>query len=139
QLHRGGRRRNSCRGAASLTKSAPARNVGRQSPGECRIFRLGEIALAALRERRGAAYLERGILKSANRPRGTQYAAGELSISNARKAAAPRVSVPSFAKISRTCFLTVDSLLPRMVAISLLVLPCASQSNVSATRGVRPS
>src|SRR5271166_4890937 len=66
-------------------------------------------------------------------------AAGELRTSNARRLAAVRVSTPSFVKISRTCFFTVDSLLPRMVAISPLVLPWASQSSDSATRGVRPS
>jgi hypothetical protein len=35
-------------------------------------------------------------------------AAGELSTSSARKLAAVRVSTPSFSKISRTCFFTVD-------------------------------
>jgi hypothetical protein len=50
-------------------------------------------------------------------------AAGELSTSSARRLAAVRVSTPSFSKISRTCFFTVDSLLPRIVAISPLVLP----------------
>ena len=33
----------------------------------------------------------------------------------------------------------MDSLLPRMVAISPLVLPWASHSSVSATRGVKRS
>src|SRR6185312_14996824 len=42
---------------------------------------------------------------------------GELSTSRARTAAAPRVSTPSFSKISCTCFLTVHSLMPRMAAM----------------------
>lgn len=73
--------------------------------------------------------------------RGKYYprAAGELSTSSARRLAAVRVSTPRASKISGTCFLTVDSLLPRMVAISPLVLSCASHSSVSATRGVKPS
>src|SRR4029077_5945938 len=66
-------------------------------------------------------------------------AARELSTSSARRLAAVRVSTPSVTKISRTCFFTVDSLLPRIVAISLFVLPWVSHSRVSATRGVKPS
>ncbi len=66
-------------------------------------------------------------------------AGGELSTSRARRLAAVRVSTPSFSKISRTCFFTVDSLLPRIIAISLFVLPWVSHSSVSATRGVKPN
>ena len=64
---------------------------------------------------------------------------GELSTSNARTVAAPRVSTPNLLNISCTCFFTVDSVMPRMVAMSEFVLPWASQSNASAARGVRPS
>src|SRR6266853_3792461 len=64
---------------------------------------------------------------------------GELRTSNARTVAAPLVSTPSFSNISCTCFFTVDSVIPRIVATSELVLPWESQSNVSAARGVRPS
>src|SRR5215469_6658667 len=79
-------------------------------------------------------------LKLASKVSAENYprAADELSTSSARRLAAVRVSMPSFAKISRTCFFTVDSLLPRTIAISGLVLPCASHNNVSATRGVKP-
>src|SRR3954464_3898875 len=65
--------------------------------------------------------------------------AGELRTSRARTVAEPRVSTPSFSNISWTYFLTVDSLMPRMVAISELVLPWASQRRASAARGVRPN
>jgi hypothetical protein len=51
------------------------------------------------------------------------WAAGELSTSRARRLAAVLVSTPSLAKMSRTCFFTVDSLLQRIMAISPLVLP----------------
>jgi hypothetical protein len=61
-------------------------------------------------------------------------AAGELSTSRARRLAAVRDSTPSFSNISRTCFFTVDSLLPRIVAISPLVLPWLSQRSVSFPR-----
>ncbi len=49
--------------------------------------------------------------------------ADKLSTSNARTAAAPRVSTPSLSNISWTCFFTVDSVTPRIVAMSGLVLP----------------
>ena len=48
---------------------------------------------------------------------------GALSTSMARNVAALRVSTPSFSKMSKRCFFTVDSLMPRMVAMSPLVLP----------------
>ena len=63
----------------------------------------------------------------------------ELSASSARTVAAPRVSTPSFSNISCTCFFTVDSVMPRIVAMSEFVLPWESQSSVSVARGVRPS
>jgi hypothetical protein len=47
----------------------------------------------------------------------------EPSTSSARTVAAPRVSTPSFSNISCTCFLTVDSVMPRIVAMSGFVLP----------------
>src|ERR1051326_3819208 len=64
---------------------------------------------------------------------------GEPSTSRARTVAAPRVSTPSFSNISCTCFLTVFSVMPRIVAMSELVLPCESQSSVSVARAVRPN
>lgn len=42
----------------------------------------------------------------------------ELSTSSARTVAAPRVSTPSFSNISCTCFFTVDSVMPKIVATS---------------------
>jgi len=73
--------------------------------------------------------LEAAGLKS----RGTGFAPGhvpnggherpELSTSSAHTVAAPRVSTPSFSNISCTCFLMVDSVMPRIVAMSEFVLP----------------
>lgn len=50
-----------------------------------------------------------------------------------------RVSTPRVASTSSMCFFTVLSEMPRMAAISGLVLPWATQSSTSATRGVRPN
>ena len=50
-------------------------------------------------------------------------AAGRPSTSSARKAAARRVSTPSFSNTACTCFLTVPGLVPRIAAISAVVLP----------------
>src|SRR5450432_2116602 len=40
---------------------------------------------------------------------------------------------------SSMCFFTVDSVMPRMTAMSEFVLPWAAQSSASAARGVNPS
>ena len=50
-------------------------------------------------------------------------AAGRPNTSSARKAAARRVSTPSFSNTACTCFLTVPGLVPKISAISAVVLP----------------
>ena len=63
----------------------------------------------------------------------------ELSPSSAHTVATSRVSTLNFSNISCTCLFTVDSVMPRIVALSGFVLPWANQSSASAARGVRPS
>src|SRR5262249_52014338 len=65
--------------------------------------------------------------------------AGVVRALRARGGAARGVSTLSFRKMSSRCFLTVDSLIPRMEAMSEFVFPWATQRRTSATRGVRPS
>ncbi|AVS92760.1 hypothetical protein C8246_14215 [Paracidovorax avenae] len=48
-----------------------------------------------------------------------------------------RVSTPSFSKMCSRCLFTVRGLMPRMSAMSRLVLPLAIQDSTSVSRGVR--
>src|SRR5260221_5045725 len=63
----------------------------------------------------------------------------QLSTSSAFTVAAWRLSSPSFSKTWVRCFLMVNSVTPRMVPISELLLPWATHRSTSASRGDRPS